>query len=109
MASSLFWRRTPWPTRWAAGTTYRSRWPEGSFRFCIDGQELFNVRDISHDRGSIGFYSWNNTGAEFDDLAVIPRTTLGCTYSFQPKSVDVSSQAATGAVNLVTQDDCLGH
>ena len=78
----------------------------GIIQILLDGQELFNVRDISHDRGSIAFYSWNNSGAEFDDLAVIPRTTLGCTYSFQPRSVDVSAQGATGAVNLVTQDGC---
>ena len=72
----------------------------------LDGQEIFNVRDTSHDQGTIALYSWNNTGAEFDDLAVLQSTKLGCTYSFQPKSVDVSAQAATGALNLVTQDDC---
>ena len=38
--------------------------------------------------------------------AVIQRTTLGCTFSFQPGSVDVSAQGATGAVNLVTQNGC---
>ena len=72
----------------------------------VDGTEIFNVLDTSHVQGSIGLYSWNNPGAEFDDLGVLQNTRLGCTYSFQPKSVDVGAQAASGAVNLVTQDDC---
>jgi Tol biopolymer transport system component len=78
----------------------------GIIQILIDGQELFNVRDTSHGQGSIALYSWNNTGPEFDDLAVVQSTKLGCTYSFEPKNVDVGAQAVNGAVNVATQDDC---
>ena len=44
----------------------------GIIQILLDGQELFNVRDTSHDQGSIALYSWNNPGAEFDDLGGAP-------------------------------------
>ena len=40
----------------------------------IDGERVFQVNDSSHLQGSMAFYSWFNTGAYFDDLAVEDRS-----------------------------------
>jgi hypothetical protein len=36
----------------------------------IDGVRIFQVSDPAHSQGSIAFYTWQNTGAYFDDLIV---------------------------------------
>ncbi|MCW5979065.1 MAG: right-handed parallel beta-helix repeat-containing protein [Bryobacteraceae bacterium] len=78
----------------------------GIVQILVDGQELFNVQDASHSEGAIAFYSWNNTGAQFDDVAVVRRTTLGCVYTFNPASADVGPEASTAAVQVTTDDSC---
>ena len=58
----------------------------GIIQILVDGQELFNVHDATHDKGTIALYSWNNTGAEFDDLGVLQNLALACTYSWSRRA-----------------------
>ena len=37
----------------------------------VDGTEIFSVSDSSHTTGTVGFYTWGNTGSRFDDLIVV--------------------------------------
>jgi hypothetical protein len=41
-----------------------------SIRLYQDGSLIFGVNDVSIDHGSIGLYSWKNSGARFTDLRV---------------------------------------
>ena len=42
----------------------------GRIKIVFDGQTLFAVSDTSHTAGKVALYSWNNTGAQFDEFAV---------------------------------------
>ena len=42
----------------------------GRIKIVFNGQTLFAVSDSSHTAGKVGLYSWNNTGAQFDDFSV---------------------------------------
>ena len=37
----------------------------------INGTVVFSVNDAAHATGTVAFYSWGNTGAEFDGLSVL--------------------------------------
>ncbi len=39
-------------------------------RVSLDGRIVFDVRDASHPTGRVGFYTWANMHASFDDLVV---------------------------------------
>ena len=78
----------------------------GRIKIVFNGQTLFAVSDSSHTAGKVGLYSWNNTGAQFDDFAVSAAagtvtTCVSDTGGLQAALVKAASNGQNDVIRLV--------
>jgi hypothetical protein len=65
----------------------------GQLEVWIDGARIFQVNDPAHNRGSVGFYAWQNNGVYFDNLVV--EDLSGGTFNALPKITALTASPST--------------
>ena len=78
----------------------------GRIKIVFNGQTLFAVSDTSHTAGKVALYSWNNTGAQFDEFTVSAAagtvtTCVSDTGGLQAALLKAASNGQNDVIRLV--------